>query len=79
MAEALRRTMTDYISKASDDYLAHPRFWAAFAIAGDEAIRPLDGLLAAARDLIVAIKANGSRPTKRSLNSPASPRFPRQA
>jgi CHAT domain-containing protein len=34
VAEALRRTMVDYISTAKEDYRAHPRFWAAFAIAG---------------------------------------------
>ena len=43
VAEALRRTMVDYISNAKADYLAHPRFWAGFMIAGDGAIRPLDG------------------------------------
>ena len=43
VAEALRRTMVDYISNAKEDYRAHPRFWAAFSIAGDGAIKPLDG------------------------------------
>jgi hypothetical protein len=43
VAEALRRTMVDFISEAKDDYRAHPRFWAAFTIAGDGAIKPLDG------------------------------------
>ena len=63
VAEALRRTMTDYISKASDDYLAHPRFWAAFAIAGDGAIRPLDGRSPASRDLdAVAVKSERLTP-----------------
>ncbi len=63
VAEALRRTMTDYIAKASDDYLAHPRFWAAFAIAGDGAIRPLDGQSSAARDLdAVAVKSERLTP-----------------
>jgi hypothetical protein len=35
--------MVDYISEVKDDYRAHPRFWAAFTIAGDGAIKPLDG------------------------------------
>jgi CHAT domain-containing protein len=43
VAEALRRTMVDYMSNAKEDYLGHPRFWAAFTIAGDGAIKPLDG------------------------------------
>jgi CHAT domain-containing protein len=43
VAEALRRTMVDYISNAKEDYRAHPRFWAAFTIAGDGAVKPLDG------------------------------------
>jgi CHAT domain-containing protein len=43
VAEALRRTMVYYFSNAREDYRAHPRFWAAFSIAGDGAIRPLDG------------------------------------
>ena len=43
VAEALRRTMVDFISEAKDDYRAHPRFWAAFTITGDGAIKPLDG------------------------------------
>jgi CHAT domain-containing protein len=42
VAEGLRRTMVEYISSAKEDYLAHPRFWAAFIIAGDGAVRPLD-------------------------------------
>lgn len=48
VAEGLRKTMVDYIAAAKEDYLAHPRFWAAFIIAGDGAVRPLDG--AAAND-----------------------------
>ena len=43
VAEALRRTMVDFISEAKDDYRAHPRFWAAFTITGVGAIKPLDG------------------------------------
>jgi hypothetical protein len=35
--------MVDYISNAKEDFRAHPRFWAAFTIAGDGAIRPLEG------------------------------------
>jgi hypothetical protein len=35
--------MVDYISGAKEDYRAHPRFWAPFTIAGDGAIKPLDG------------------------------------
>src|SRR5262249_50328725 len=34
--------MLDYIASAKEDYLANPRFWAAFIIAGDGAVRPLD-------------------------------------
>jgi hypothetical protein len=43
VAEALRRTMVDYISNAKEDYRAHPRFWAAFSIAGDGGVKPLNG------------------------------------
>ncbi len=39
VAEGLRQTMVDYIAAAKEDYLAHPRFWAAFIIAGDGAVR----------------------------------------
>ena len=42
VAEGLRQTMVDYISNVKEDYLANPRFWAAFIIAGDGAVRPLD-------------------------------------
>jgi CHAT domain-containing protein len=41
VSEALRRTMVDYIAGAQDDHLAHPRFWAAFVVAGDGATAPL--------------------------------------
>jgi CHAT domain-containing protein len=44
VADGLRRTMVDYISAAPQDYLAHPRFWAAFVIAGDGAARPLESI-----------------------------------
>jgi CHAT domain-containing protein len=44
VAEGLRETMVDYISSAKEDYLANPRFWGAFIIAGDGAVRPLDGI-----------------------------------
>ena len=43
VAEGLREAMLDYIATAKEDYLANPRFWGAFIIAGDGAIRPLDG------------------------------------
>jgi CHAT domain-containing protein len=41
VSEGLRRTMVDYLSSVSEDHLAHPRFWAAFYIAGDGDVRPL--------------------------------------
>jgi hypothetical protein len=44
VAEGLREAMLDYIATAKEDYLANPRFWGAFIIAGDGAIRPLDGI-----------------------------------
>ena len=44
VAEGLREAMLDYIATAKQDYLANPRFWAAFMIAGDGAVRPLDGV-----------------------------------
>jgi hypothetical protein len=50
VAEALRRTMVDFISNSGEDYRAHPRFWAAFTIAGDGAIKPLDGRAVGDRD-----------------------------
>ena len=34
--------MIEYIGKAAEDYLANPRFWGAFIIAGDGAVNPLD-------------------------------------
>jgi CHAT domain-containing protein len=43
VSEGLREAMLDYIASAKEDYLANPRFWAAFIIAGDGAVRPLDG------------------------------------
>jgi CHAT domain-containing protein len=43
VSEGIREAMVDYISSAREDYLAHPRFWGAFIIAGDGAVRPLDG------------------------------------
>lgn len=43
VAEGLRQAMVEYISTAKEDYLANPYFWAAFIIAGDGAVRPLDG------------------------------------
>ena len=42
VAEGLRRTMVEYVTAAKEDYLAHPRFWAAFVIAGDGSLNPLD-------------------------------------
>jgi CHAT domain-containing protein len=44
VAEGLREAMLDYIATAKEDYLANPRFWGAFIIAGDGAVRPLDGM-----------------------------------
>ena len=44
VAEGLRRTMVNFISGAEEDYLAHPRFWAAFVVAGDGATKPLDSI-----------------------------------
>ena len=34
--------MIEYIDQAAEDYLANPRFWGAFIIAGDGAVKPLD-------------------------------------
>jgi CHAT domain-containing protein len=42
VSEGLREAMMDYIESAKEDYLANPRFWGAFIIAGDGAVRPLD-------------------------------------
>ena len=42
VSEGLRQEMVDYILGANEDYLANPRFWGAFIIAGDGAVRPLD-------------------------------------
>jgi CHAT domain-containing protein len=50
VAEGLRQTMVSYIAAANQDYLAHPRFWAAFVIAGDGAVHPLDGSRASESD-----------------------------
>ena len=44
VAEGLRLAMLDYVATAKEDYLANPRFWAAFVIAGDGAVRPLDSV-----------------------------------
>jgi CHAT domain-containing protein len=43
IAEGLRRTMVEFIDTAREDYLAHPRFWASYVIAGDGAVSPRDG------------------------------------
>jgi CHAT domain-containing protein len=43
VAEGLRQAMVDYVSNAKEDYLAHPRFWASYIIAGDGAVNPLGG------------------------------------
>jgi CHAT domain-containing protein len=43
VAEGLRQAMVNYVASAPQDYLAHPRFWAGFVIAGDGAVHPLDG------------------------------------
>jgi CHAT domain-containing protein len=50
VAEGLRQTMVDYIAAAKEDYLAHPRFWAAFMIAGDGAVKPAGGTAAVGDD-----------------------------
>jgi CHAT domain-containing protein len=44
VAEGLREAMLDYIASAKEDYLANPRFWGAFIVAGDGAVRPLEGI-----------------------------------
>lgn len=41
VAEALRETALDFISSQRDDYMAHPRFWAAFIVAGDGSVAAL--------------------------------------
>jgi CHAT domain-containing protein len=41
VAEALRQTTLDFISSATKDYTAHPRFWAAFIVAGDGKVAAL--------------------------------------
>ncbi len=41
IAEVLRETSLEFIASAGEDYMAHPRFWAAFIIAGDGSIAPL--------------------------------------
>jgi CHAT domain-containing protein len=41
VAEGLRMASLDYISSAKQDFLAHPRFWAGYIIAGDGAVNPL--------------------------------------
>ncbi|WP_375777823.1 CHAT domain-containing protein [Bradyrhizobium sp. ma5] len=43
VADALRQTTLNFVSTAREDYMAHPRFWAAFIIAGDGSIAPLSG------------------------------------
>jgi CHAT domain-containing protein len=40
VAEGLRQSMLEYISSRKEDFLAHPRFWASYLIAGDGAISP---------------------------------------
>jgi CHAT domain-containing protein/tetratricopeptide (TPR) repeat protein len=44
VAEGLRQAMLDYIANAKEDYLANPRFWGAFVIAGDGSVGPLDSV-----------------------------------
>jgi hypothetical protein len=43
VSKGLQEAMLNYIESAKEDYLANPRFWAAFIIAGDGAVSPLDG------------------------------------
>ena len=42
VSAGLRAAMIEYIDQAAEDYLANPRFWGAFIIAGDGAVNPLD-------------------------------------
>jgi CHAT domain-containing protein len=42
VAQGLRQAMTSYLAGVTSDYLANPRFWAPFMIAGDGAVGPLD-------------------------------------
>jgi CHAT domain-containing protein len=42
IAQGLRQAMTGYLAGVTSDYLANPRFWAPFMIAGDGAVGPLD-------------------------------------
>jgi CHAT domain-containing protein len=42
VSAGLRDSMIKYIGQATEDYLANPRFWGAFIIAGDGAVNPLD-------------------------------------
>lgn len=58
VAEGLRLSMLDYISQAPRDYLANPRFWAPFMIAGDGAVRP-ETADASVADTHDAIKLDG--------------------
>ena len=51
-AEGLRSAMLDYISDAETDWLANPRFWAAYVIAGDGAVNPSDFTPAADSNVI---------------------------
>jgi CHAT domain-containing protein len=42
VAHGLRQAMTGYLASVTSDYWANPRFWAAFIIAGDGAVGPMD-------------------------------------
>jgi CHAT domain-containing protein len=44
ISEGLRQAMIQYIADAKEDYLANPRFWSAYIIAGDGAVGPLDAI-----------------------------------
>jgi CHAT domain-containing protein len=56
VAQGLRMAMLDYVSGTKQDFLAHPRFWAGYIVAGDGAVNPLSGNPATAgnRDIHVA-------------------------
>jgi CHAT domain-containing protein len=42
IAEGLRRAMAGYLAGVTSDYMANPRFWGPFMIAGDGSVSPLD-------------------------------------
>jgi CHAT domain-containing protein len=42
VAHGLQQAMTSYLKDVTSDYMANPRFWAPFMIAGDGSVNPLD-------------------------------------